>query len=333
MRSGRRLGYAAVVVLAASFIAEGVARLVIRESVYASVPSEAVKSHLAVAGDLVYDPVLGWRRSVLPNPVLGLERHGFRHAEVAEAKAPGALRGFVLGDSQTFGAGVDPGEDYPSVAEATLRSRGLDVEVINAALAGYKSIQALRLIETQLLAFDPDFLVIDCIPGDLDDLRETGPVDTGGFGPTVEKVLFYSRLYRGLRLLLDETRPGHHSMREAAAGQGETWHPATTREEAARQSNHDLIQALGDARNIAVYFLDYPFTGDPVKSLAPATLLPDGARVVPATAALRATNQPAPALFLDNNHMSAAGNATVGAALADALEPCLRARLTGSACP
>ncbi len=155
MRPGRRLGYAVVVGLAAAFIAEGVARLVIRESVYASVPSEAVKSHLAVAGDLVYDPVLGWRRSVLPNPVLGLERHGFRHADVAEAKAPGALRGFVLGDSQTFGAGVDPGEDYPSVAEATLRSRGLDVEVINA---GVPSADA-DLMSAWCLAEGPRFEV------------------------------------------------------------------------------------------------------------------------------------------------------------------------------
>lgn len=331
-RLGRRLVFAFVAGVAVLSVAEGLARVVFHEAVYASIPSDAVATHIAKAGDLVYDPVLGWKRSVLPNPGLGLESHGFRHPELTEDKPAGRLRGFVLGDSQTFGAGVDPGQDYPSVAETTLRARGLDVEVVNGALAGYKSIQAYRLIETKLLAFHPDFVVVDCIPGDVDDVRETGPVVTTATS-SVERVLFYSRLYRGLRLLLDETRSGHHSMRDATHAQGESWRPAATREEGLAGSNHDLIQALGEARGFEVYFLDYPFTGTPVRSLAPAELLPDGARVVPATAALRASGKAADALFLDNNHMSATGNAIVGAALADALEPCLRARADGRACP
>jgi hypothetical protein len=291
---------------------EGGARLIIREVALATIPAESVRAHVT-EGDIVYDPVLGWKRTQLPNPLFGLDRNGFRHPEVALAKPPGRLRGFALGDSQTYGAGVDPGQDYPSVAERVLRARGLDVEVINAGLSGYTSRQAKRLIETKLLAFDPDFVVVDCRTRD--DERDDGPPTEPGFVAAVQRVLFYSRLYRGLRLVVHELDPDDGvPMRAPAPGQMPPPLPPGS-----HLGNHDLIAALGDEHGFQVWFLDYPFKGQPAVSLVVDAELPHGARVVRATNALRVSGRSADELFLDNNHLTATGCALVGEALADAL--------------
>ncbi len=59
-----------------------------------------------------------------------------------------------FGDSITFGYGVKPGEDYPSVL-----SKMIDMPVINAGLDGDTSITALKRIKTAVLEKKP-FLVL-----------------------------------------------------------------------------------------------------------------------------------------------------------------------------
>jgi acyl-CoA thioesterase I len=46
------------------------------------------------------------------------------------------LRILVLGDSLTQGYGVPPGADFPNVLEHALRTKGLDVVIINAGVSG-----------------------------------------------------------------------------------------------------------------------------------------------------------------------------------------------------
>lgn len=312
----RRLLFAPVALVFGLLLLEGVCRLVMREAVLTTIPSADVKAHITAGGAIVYDPVLGWKRAMLPNSGLGLDRNGFRHAEVAREKRPGVVRGFALGDSQTYGAGVAPAEAYPSVAESLLRARGYDVELINAGLSGYRSRQALRLFKTQLLDFNPDFLVIDC--QGRDDLRDEQPPQAGGWSETTQRALFYSRLYRATRIgvqqVSDRLHPGQRSDLTLPSLSLRSPFPDTQ-----RPGNHDLILDFAKARGIEVFFLDYPFGTVPPQPLTRPGHLPRGARLVNTVPALLATGASTPELFHDNNHMTARGNAVVGEKLADVL--------------
>jgi len=61
-----------------------------------------------------------------------------------------------FGDSMTFGVGANPGEDYPMVL-----SRMTKMPVINAGVDGDTSTEALRRIESDVLAREPLLAVIE----------------------------------------------------------------------------------------------------------------------------------------------------------------------------
>lgn len=318
----RRLFFAPLLTVAGLSLAEGVARVVMREGALVSVPEEMVRSHLQGGGaDLVYDPILGWRRSQLPNSGLGVDQYGFRDADTTLAKPPGALRGFALGDSQTFGAGIEADEAYGAVAERLLRERGHNVEIINAGLAGYRSIQALRLIQTTLAAFEPDFVVVDC--QGQDSPHDEMPRQDAGIRGLFQRGLFYSRLYRAARIGVEQAsaRLGGTEKRNLVLPDLALPSPFPHQE---RPGNHDLIYAWGESHDIEVFFLDYPFGDATVRALLGVDDLTSGSNLVATVPALQATGLSVPELFLDKNHLTAKGAAVVGGQLAEVLEPWVR---------
>jgi lysophospholipase L1-like esterase len=62
-----------------------------------------------------------------------------------------------FGDSITFGYGVAPGEDYPSV----LDKMTIDIPVINAGIDGDTSAEALKRIESDVFDRDPLLVIIE----------------------------------------------------------------------------------------------------------------------------------------------------------------------------
>lgn len=325
----RRLLFTPIVLVGAVLVLEGASRLLLRGAVLTTISAEEVKAHITIGGDIVYDPVLGWRRSALPNPTLGLDSNGFRHAEVSREKPPGVVRGFALGDSQTYGAGVKPAEAYPAVTESALRARGHSVELINTGLSGYRSRQALRLLRTKLVDFDPDFVVIDCQGHD--DVRDEQPPQAGGVRETAARLLFYSRLYRGVRIGVQQVSARLHPGQKAdlVLPSFAVRSPLPTQ---ARPGNHDLILDFARARGIEVFFVDYPFGAERPMPLLKPPDLPAGARLVHTVPALLATGLATRALFLDNNHLTARGSAIVGEQVAKAVGDWLDGR-EGAAAP
>ena len=80
---------------------------------------------------------------------------GFRGPEFNPASKTGT-RIVALGDSCTFGFGIsDNAHTYPAVLSTLMRA-----EVINAGVVGYTSYQASKLLETQLVGFHPDIVLI-----------------------------------------------------------------------------------------------------------------------------------------------------------------------------
>jgi len=274
--------------------------------------------HSIAADELAYHPLLGWVHDSLPNPELGINEDGFRHAPVSKRKPAGTWRAFAIGDSQTMGSGVAAHESWPAVAEDLLRQRtggGPEVELINAAVAGYTSLHALRLIRLRLLDWDPDLIILDSRT--FDSPRDDITTDSAS-GAALGRLAFHSRMVWAIELGL-----GRHSGAQGReAGPEGLLRPASELED--RFGNHALIAELLRRHGVRVLFLDYPFHkvalgGDTMAALAPSHELPPGEALAETVPALTASGFTPDELTLDLNHLSVEGNAVVGGVVAETI--------------
>lgn len=107
-----------------------------------------------VAGDLQADPSLGWRmRRDYRGPGVVHDARGFRRT-VGTSAAAGS-RVLLLGNSYTYGLGVEDGETY-----ASQLSRLTGAEVHDAGVNGYGIDQALLLWEEEGVALRPEVVVL-----------------------------------------------------------------------------------------------------------------------------------------------------------------------------
>jgi lysophospholipase L1-like esterase len=86
---------------------------------------------------------------------------GFRPVRVAEPKAAGTLRIFVVGGSTSYGLYVGAGDAFGAVLERRLdeRAGGRDVEVVNLGCPGFASDRVLALLP-RVLTLEPDLVVV-----------------------------------------------------------------------------------------------------------------------------------------------------------------------------
>lgn len=87
---------------------------------------------------------------------------GFRGAERSREKPPGTHRVVVLGDSVTFGWGVEDADRFTDVAERILdegRAGGPRIELFNLAVPGYETSHQWIAFRERALALDPDAVV------------------------------------------------------------------------------------------------------------------------------------------------------------------------------
>jgi len=104
---------------------------------------------------------------------------GLRSAEI-EKKRPDELRILSLGESTTFGEGVEANETYTEQLMVLLAADVGDrsVTAINAGVPAYSSFQGLRFLETVGLHLQPDLVIVyfelnDYLPSSLRDAGET----------------------------------------------------------------------------------------------------------------------------------------------------------------
>ena len=98
---------------------------------------------------------------------------GFRGPHYAQARADGVFRVAVLGDSLTFGFGVEEAEVYTALLEAEL-ARLLaprKVEVLNFGVGGYNPYNEVALFEGIAAAWQPDLVLVQFCINDLNDPR------------------------------------------------------------------------------------------------------------------------------------------------------------------
>ena len=84
-------------------------------------------------------------------------------AEVPTERTPGRRRIVVVGDSFTFGHGVEAAEAWPARLQALLP----DTEVVNLAVTGYGTDQQLLRLEKRGLAYKPDVVILGLFEGNV----------------------------------------------------------------------------------------------------------------------------------------------------------------------
>jgi len=122
-------------------------------------------------------------------------------------KPPGTYRLLCIGDSVTFGICVQRDETYPARLGAALQSKlRRPVEVINAGVPGYSSVQGLRYLRRELLRYSPDLVVTyfgvnDSLPGT--GSLELDPASSSGLAALLNESRFYRSLAAGVVYLRD----------------------------------------------------------------------------------------------------------------------------------
>ena len=86
---------------------------------------------------------------------------GMRGPDVALEKPEGVLRIAVLGDSTTFGYGVEEDETYSSFLQRFLNAAGRRrFEVLNFGVTGYCTRDEAIVLEQRVAEFAPDLIVL-----------------------------------------------------------------------------------------------------------------------------------------------------------------------------
>lgn len=90
---------------------------------------------------------------------------GLRDRDYGPSRAD-TVRIMALGDSFTFGFGVEASESYPKQLERKLNevTEGRRYEVINAGFPGYSTVQELRYLEEDGLKLSPDIVLVGFFP-------------------------------------------------------------------------------------------------------------------------------------------------------------------------
>lgn len=124
------------------------------------------KSFAKTGHRYLFDELLGWKNipnfkaTTLGRP-LTINSMGLRDREYSYEKPAGTRRILMLGDSMTWGLGVGDDEIFTEVLERKYATEGKPVEVINTAVSGWGTDQALLFLQTEGFKYQPDLVVLN----------------------------------------------------------------------------------------------------------------------------------------------------------------------------
>jgi hypothetical protein len=93
---------------------------------------------------------------------ISINSDGFRDKEYPLEKSKNTFRIIILGDSVTFGFGVENNESYPKILEAKLNTlnNGINYEVLNFGVWGYGTIQEVETLKIKGVKYKPDMVIL-----------------------------------------------------------------------------------------------------------------------------------------------------------------------------
>jgi hypothetical protein len=100
---------------------------------------------------------------------MSINRWGMRDKDYEQAKPPGTWRLALLGPSDVMGSGVPDGGTFEALAEDRLNRDhpipGIrSYEILNFAVGNFSQLQQIELLESRVLGFAPDALVLTLHP-------------------------------------------------------------------------------------------------------------------------------------------------------------------------
>ncbi len=95
-----------------------------------------------------------------------IDDSGFRHDGSPNLESDSLKTILILGDSFTFGAGVNYEETWPSVFERNIKTAG-QFRVINAGVPGYDTRTELIYLERLYSQIQPDVVILAFLPNDV----------------------------------------------------------------------------------------------------------------------------------------------------------------------
>ncbi len=130
------------------------------------------------------DPALifAWQpnqRGFSADKEIAINERGLRGPVVPYERTPGKKRVLFLGDSITFGYGVNDDEVVTERVGALLGAAGIPTETINTAIASYNTEQEVTFYEREGRRYDPDVVVVGVCWNDIND-KSNVQVDANG---------------------------------------------------------------------------------------------------------------------------------------------------------
>jgi hypothetical protein len=105
----------------------------------------------------------------LNRSVIKINSDGFRDREYSIEKPNNTIRIIVLGDSVTFGWGINVSDTYPKVLERMLNNdlnTTINFEVLNFGVPGFNTLEEIHLLEKKGFKYNPDVVIIGYVAGD-----------------------------------------------------------------------------------------------------------------------------------------------------------------------
>lgn len=155
--------FACFISLAVFFIlAEGITRLYVRHFKY-----NAIFTHADTDMELLYR-LKPDASETFADTVVHCNNLGLRNPEIPLKKSVSTKRIVCLGDSITFGFGVDGDKPYPAILNKLLEEEPAGhYEVINCGVPGYNMYQERLFLERYILKLQPDIVIIGLCLNDI----------------------------------------------------------------------------------------------------------------------------------------------------------------------
>jgi len=119
-----------------------------------------LKTHRFTANPLMGYELVPRSVSFEDNAWYRINQDGIRDRDFSLAKPPGTFRIAAVGDSCTFGLGLELEDTWPKQLERELRKTRPHVEVINFGVMGYNTPQEAERIQDKVLKYSPDLILI-----------------------------------------------------------------------------------------------------------------------------------------------------------------------------
>lgn len=177
----------------------------------------AARDQALATDDSGYMFVPGWLWQPMPAATVEgvvVNGLGFRGPEYPIEPAP-QLRIVVLGESTTFGMGVEEQDCWPRQLESLLRERGVEAQVLNFGVVGHTLAQGVELFQRYARRWRPD-VVVACYGGMNEAARVVAQPNDG------EKIALLDRRDHRIRTFLERFA----SVRWAASLGGRQLNPA-----------------------------------------------------------------------------------------------------------